>query len=289
MGSLKTIILMTSIVFLFGILGLIIGGESGMIIAFFFALFGNFVAYWYSDKIILKYYNAKKVENKSETEIVKTVKEIAFKANISTPKIYIINEKAPNAFATGRNPDNAAIAVTSGLIEILSASELKGVIAHEIAHIVNRDILISTISATFASAISSLSYLSFFLNRGRSNSNGVNPIVLILISLLAPIGATLIQMAISRVREFEADKNGAYYTDDPKALVSALMKIESFSKTNSFDKAQKRPETAQMMIMSPLSGTGLQNLFSTHPPTEERIAKLNRLEKKKRYEKSSLD
>ena len=270
---------MVSIVFLFGALGMMIGGESGMIVALSFAIIGNFVAYWYSDKLILKYYSAKELEISSETEIVKIVKEISIKAKIPTPSIYIINEKAPNAFATGRNPDNAAIALTNGLIEILTAEELKGVIAHEIGHIVNRDILISTISATFASAITSLSYFAFFLNRGHSNSRGINPILLVLLSLLAPIGATLIQMAISRAREFEADKIGAYFSGKPDELASALKKIEHFSKTNVFHKAQKRPETAQMMIMSPLLSKGLQNLFSTHPPTEERIAKLNQLKK----------
>jgi len=275
-GYTKTIFLMSLIVFLFGFFGFLIGGEAGMVIALVFAAIGNVTAYWHSDKMVLKYYSATLVDKNSSPELVNSVKEIAAKAGIPAPKTYIIEEEAPNAFATGRNPENAAVAVTRGLLRTLTMRELKGVLAHEIAHIVKRDILISTVSATFAGAISSLATFAMFFG-GRGGARGFNPVFAILLAVLAPLAASLIQMAISRSREFEADFNGATYCGDPEALASALAKIDNMARKTIFEKAENRPETAQMMIMSPLSSNGVKNLFSTHPTTHERILRLKNL------------
>ena len=270
---LKTSILMAGIVALFGVVGGAIGGQQGMLIALLLGGGMNLWAYWFSDKAVLKMYNARQVDASTSPYLYNMVRELAQRANLPLPKVYIIDEAQPNAFATGRNPDHAAVAATTGIMRMLSERELRGVMAHELAHVKNRDILISTISATVAGAISSLAQFGMFFG-GRDGENRPNPIVSIIIMIMAPIAGMLIQMAISRTREFGADRGGAEISGDPEALASALAKIEAYAKGIPMHAAEAHPETAQMMIMNPLSGGGLRGLFSTHPSTQERIAKL---------------
>lgn len=270
---LKTSILMAGIVALFGVVGGAIGGQQGMLIALLLGGGMNLWAYWFSDKMVLKMYKARQVDASSSPYLYNMVRELAQRANLPMPKVYVIDEAQPNAFATGRNPDNAAVAATSGIMRLLTERELRGVMAHELAHVKNRDILISTISATVAGAISSLAQFGMFFG-GRDGENRPNPIVSIIIMIMAPIAGMLIQMAISRTREFGADRGGAEISGDPEALASALAKMEAYSKGIPMETAEAHPETAQMMIVNPLSGGGLRGLFSTHPATQERIAKL---------------
>jgi heat shock protein HtpX len=268
----KTAVLMAAITALFMLLGRMLGGPSGMMLALVVALGMNFFSYWFSDKIVLKMYKAREVDDSTAPQFVAMVRELATNAGIPMPKVYLIDEDAPNAFATGRNPENAAVAATTGIIRVLSARELRGVMAHELAHVKHRDILISTISATMAGAIGMLAnFATMFGGRGGQRSN---PIAAIAVALLAPLAASLIQMAISRAREFEADRGGAEISGDPAALASALDKIHRFAQGLPMEAAERHPETAQMMIMNPLSAGGLRGLFSTHPPTEERVAAL---------------
>ena len=274
---LKTSILMAGIVALFGAVGAALGGGGGMLIALGLAAVMNIYAYWYSDKAVLKMYNAQEVtpDNGQFRNFYNMVKELAENAQLPMPKVYIIDEAQPNAFATGRNPEHAAVAATTGIMQILSERELRGVMAHELAHVKHRDTLTSTISATLAGAISSLG--SFGMLFAGHNSNGernVHPVVAILIVILAPIAAMLIQMAISRAREFEADREGAAISRDPTALASALEKIHNYAHQITNETAEAHPETGQMMIINPLSGGGISGLFSTHPQTEERVARL---------------
>ncbi|PKO51024.1 MAG: protease HtpX, partial [Betaproteobacteria bacterium HGW-Betaproteobacteria-21] len=270
---LKTSILMAGIVALFGVVGGAIGGQQGMLIALLLGGGMNLWAYWFSDKMVLKMYKARQVDASSSPYLYNMVRELAQRANLPMPKVYVIDEAQPNAFATGRNPDNAAVAATSGIMRLLSERELRGVMAHELAHVKNRDILISTISATVAGAISSLAQFGMFFG-GRDGENRPNPVVAIIIMIMAPIAGMLIQMAISRTREFGADRGGAEISGDPEALANALAKMEAYSKGIPMETAEAHPETAQMMIVNPLSGGGLRGLFSTHPATQERIAKL---------------
>lgn len=270
----KTSILMAGIVALFGVVGGALGGAGGMMIALILAAAMNVYAYWFSDKAVLKMYGAQEItaDNSQFRSFYTMVKELAQNAELPMPKVYIIDEAQPNAFATGRNPENAAVAATVGIMRILDARELRAVMAHELAHVKHRDTLISTISATIAGAISSIAQFGMFFG-GRER--GVHPAVAIMIMVLAPVAAMLIQMAISRAREFEADKAGADICRDPKALASALEKISGSAKRIPNAVAEEHPETGQMMIINPLSGGGLRGLFSTHPQTEERVAKLN--------------
>jgi heat shock protein HtpX len=270
----KTSILMAGIVALFGVVGGALGGAGGMMIALILAAAMNVYAYWFSDKAVLKMYGAQEItaDNNQFRSFYIMVKELAQNAELPMPKVYIIDEAQPNAFATGRNPENAAVAATVGIMRILDARELRAVMAHELAHVKHRDTLISTISATMAGAISSIAQFGMFFG-GRER--GVHPAVAIMIMVLAPIAAMLIQMAISRAREFEADKAGAEICREPKALASALEKISGSAKRIPNSVAEEHPETGQMMIINPLSGGGLRGLFSTHPQTEERVAKLN--------------
>ncbi len=274
---LKTAVLMAAIVALFGVIGASLGGQSGMLMALGFALVMNVGAYWFSDKLVLKMYDAKEVDETSAPEFYNMVKELAQKAGLPMPRVYIINEDAPNAFATGRNPENAAVAATTGIMRVLSAREMRGVMAHELAHVAHRDILISTISATMAGAISALANFAMFFGGRDSSGRPANPVVSIAVMILAPLAASLIQMAISRAREFEADRGGAEMSNDPLALASALDKIDRYARGIPFEAAERHPETAQMMIMNPLSARGVAGLFSTHPATEERIARLQEL------------
>lgn len=268
----KTGMLMAAIMALFGAVGMSFGGQQGMILALGFGLVSNFFAYWFSDKMVLKMYNAQEVDETSAPQFYAMVRELAERAHLPMPRVYLIEDPAPNAFATGRNPANAAVAATTGILEVLSARELRGVMAHELAHVKHRDILISTISATMAGAISALANFAMFF--GGRNGENRNPIASILVALLAPLAAMVIQMAISRAREFEADRGGAEISGDPQALASALDKIHRYAQGVPLRAAQAHPETAQMMIINPLSGGGLRGLFSTHPDTAERIARL---------------
>lgn len=271
----KTAMLMAAIMALFGIVGGMIGGQSGMLLALVFGGAMNLFSYWFSDTMVLKMYNAQPVDEFSAPQFYAMIRDLAQRAGLPMPKVYIINEAQPNAFATGRNPEHAAVAATTGIIQLLSARELRGVMAHELAHIQHRDILISTISATMAGAISALANFAMFFGGRDENGRSVNPLVGILVAILAPLAASLIQMAISRAREFEADAGGAAISGEPQALADALGKIQMYAEGRiPMAPAEAHPETAQMMILNPLSGGGIRGLFSTHPPTEERIARL---------------
>jgi heat shock protein HtpX len=245
-----------------------------MMLALVVALGMNLFSYWFSDKIVLRMYNAREVDDTSAPQFVGMVRELAAKAGLPMPKVYLIDEDAPNAFATGRNPANAAVAATTGIIRVLSERELRGVMAHELAHVKHRDILISTISATMAGAIGMLANFGMMFGGRDSEGRPANPLAGILVAILAPLAASLIQMAISRAREFEADRGGAEISGDPQALASALQKIHRYAQGIPMEAVERHPETAQMMIMNPLSGGGLRGLFSTHPSTEERVERL---------------
>ena len=270
----KTAILMAAITALFMLVGRWLGGQAGMMLALVVALGMNFFSYWFSDKIVLKMYKAHEVDETTAPQFVAMVRELAQKADLPMPKVYLIDEDAPNAFATGRNPQHAAVAATTGIIRVLSARELRGVMAHELAHVKHRDILISTISATMAGAIGMLANFGMMFGGRDSEGRPANPIAGIAVAILAPLAASLIQMAISRAREFEADRGGAEISGDPQALASALDKIHRYAQGIALPPAERHPETAQMMIMNPLSAGGLRGLFSTHPATEERVARL---------------
>lgn len=270
----KTAVLMAAITALFMAIGSMIGGRAGMMLALVVAVGMNFFSYWFSDKMVLKMYNAREVDETSAPRFYGMVRELAQRAQLPMPKVYLIDESAPNAFATGRNPEHAAVAATTGILNVLSERELRGVMAHELAHVKHRDILISTVSATMAGAISMLANFAAFFGGRDSEGRPANPIAGIAVAILAPLAASLIQMAISRAREFEADRGGAEISGDPAALASALDKIHRYAQGIPLHAAEAHPETAQMMIMNPLSGGGLRGLFSTHPSTEERIARL---------------
>lgn len=269
----KTTILMAGIVVLFGAVGAALGGAGGMLVALLFAAAMNAYAYWFSDTIVLKMYNAREVDVQSAPKFFQLIRELSQNAGLPMPKVYIIDEAQPNAFATGRDPEHAAVAATTGIMKILSERELRGVLAHELAHVKHRDTLISTISATIAGAISSIAQFGMLFSGG-ARDRDVHPVVALLIMIVAPFAAMLIQMAISRSREFEADRGGAEISGDPQALASALEKIHNYAHRIPLETADQHPETAQMMIINPLSGNGIKGLFSTHPQTEERIARL---------------
>ncbi len=268
----KTTLLMAAIVALFGFVGMLLGGQQGMVIALLFGGAINLWAYWNSDKAVLRMYNAQELDGQSGHDFYNMVRELSQRAGLPMPRVYIVDEPQPNAFATGRNPEHAAVAATTGILRMLTARELRGVMAHELAHVKNRDTLISTISATVAGAISALAQFGMFFGGG--DRERPNMIVQLIIMVLAPIAAMLIQMAISRAREFGADHGGAEISGDPEALASALRKIEAYARGTPMDAAETHPETAQMMIINPLSGGDLQGLFRTHPATEERVQRL---------------
>ncbi|TAM03330.1 MAG: zinc metalloprotease HtpX [Paraburkholderia sp.] len=270
----KTAMLMAAITALFIAIGGMVGGQRGMMFAFVVALGMNFFSYWFSDKMVLRMYNAQEVDETTAPQFYRMVRDLSTRAGLPMPRVYLINENAPNAFATGRNPEHAAVAATTGILRVLSEREMRGVMAHELAHVKHRDILISTISATMAGAISALANFAMFFGGRDENGRPANPVASIAVALLAPIAGALIQMAISRAREFEADRGGAQISGDPQALASALDKIHRYAQGVPFPVAEEHPATAQMMIMNPLSGGGVASLFSTHPPTEERIRRL---------------
>lgn len=276
----KTFVLMAAITALFVAVGGALGGQGGMMMALLLAGGMNFYAYWFSADAVLKMYGAVEINaennygNGQFKHYYNMVKELAERAQLPMPRVFVINESQPNAFATGRNPENAAVAATTGIMQILDARELRGVMAHELAHVKNRDTLISTISATVAGAISSIAQFGMMFGGHREGEDRPNPIIGILVMFLAPLAASLIQMAISRSREYEADRMGADISQDPKALAAALEKIHNYAHQIPNMTAEQHPETGQMMIINPLSGGDLKGLFSTHPQTEERIRRL---------------
>lgn len=282
MNTLKTFILMFLMVTVFTWIGYSFGGEQGMIIALLFATFSNFIMYWFSDKIVLTMYRAKEVKDGDASEILRVVRNLVVKENIPQPKVYLIQSPAPNAFATGRNPHHASVAVTSGIMEMLTAQELEAVVAHELSHVKHRDILISTIAATFAAAITMLARLGHWallfggFGRRSDDRDGGDGLGMLLTIILAPIAAVLIQLAISRSREYLADKGSAQMTRQPLALASALRKLEEAGKRVPL---AANPSTAHMFTVSPLRGGGMLSLFSTHPPVAKRIAELEKLDK----------
>jgi heat shock protein HtpX len=252
------------------VIGELAGGQQGLIMAFGFAALMNFGSYWFSDKIVLRMYRAQEVGPEHPLYVITA--RLAQRAGLPMPKVYIIPDSSPNAFATGRNPSHAAVAATQGIMQVLSESELEGVIAHELAHVKNRDILTSSVAATIAAAIMMLSRMAMFFGGSRDDREGSsNPIVLLATIILAPIAAMLIQAAISRSREFAADAEGAAIVGAPYGLANALQKIEAVSKRIPLE---ANPATAHMFIMKPFTGGGLMALFSTHPPTEARVAAL---------------
>lgn len=279
----KTAMLMAAITALFVYVGGLLGGQQGMMMALLMAGGMNFFSYWFSDKMVLRMVNAQEVDEQTSPHYYGMVKELAQKAGLPMPRVYLIEEDAPNAFATGRNPEHAAVAATTGIMKILTERELRGVMAHELAHVKHRDILISTIAATMAGAIASLANMAMFMGSRDENGRPANPIVGMLVLFLAPIAASLIQMTISRAREFEADRGGGEISGDPEALASALNKIHQYASGIPFAAIEAHPAAAQMMIMNPLSGGGVANLFSTHPATEDRIAKLLEMAKTGTY------
>src|SRR6187455_3749503 len=271
---LKTAVLMAAITALFMAIGAYVGGRQGMMLALIVAVGLNFFSYWFSDKLVLKMYNAQEVDETSAPQFHAMVRELATRAGLPMPRVYVIDEAAPNAFATGRNPEHAAVAATTGIMRVLTERELRGVMAHELAHVAHRDILISTVSATMAGAIGMLANFAMFFGGRDNEGRPTNPIAGLAVAFLAPLAAGLIQMAISRAREFEADRAGAELSGDPRSLASALEKIHAYSRGTPLIAAERNPATAQMMIINPLHAGGLTSLFSTHPATEERVARL---------------
>jgi len=272
-NQLKTFALMAAIIALFVVIGGLLGGKSGMLLALLFGGAMNFFAYWYSADMVLKMYNAQEVGPHNAPDLYQMVAELAQRAALPMPKVYVIDENQPNAFATGRNPENAAVAFTTGIMRALNYAELRGVAAHELSHINHRDILISTVSATVAGAISAIANMAMWFGV-RDEEGHRNWLAGLLIGIFAPLAAAVIQMAISRSREYLADEGAANLTNEPLALANALHKIESIARGVYMPTAEEHPATAQMMIINPLSGEGRDNLFSTHPSTANRIMRL---------------
>ena len=275
-NQMRTTILLAAMTALILLIGKLLGGQQGMIIAFVIAAGMNFFSYWFSDKIVLKMYRAQEVTDQQAPEVYGMVRELARRAQLPMPKVYVIPQDAPNAFATGRNPQHAVVAVTQGLLKIMNPEEVMGVLAHVMAHVKNRDILIGSIAATMAGAIMILGsmarWFAFFGGGGSNDDEGRGGIVgLIVMAVLAPLAAMIIQMAISRSREYLADATGAGFAGHPEGLARALEKLGQYSKRLPL---HANPSTAHMFIVNPLSGRRLMSLFSTHPPLEERIARL---------------
>lgn len=275
MNTMKTFFLMAVLTVLLVTIGGAIGGEGGMLFALFFAGIMNFVSYWWSDKIVLKMYGAQELTPSDSPALFQMTQELTMRAGLPMPKLYLIPGDQPNAFATGRDPQHSAVAVTDGIMRLLSKDELRGVIAHELAHIKNRDILVGSVAATFAGAISYLANMAqwamIFGGRHSDDERGGNPIAAIVMMIVAPIAALLIQMAISRSREFLADETGAKMSGSPLSLANALRRLHASAQRIPMEAT---PATAHMFIVNPLQGGGFANLFSTHPPMEKRIARL---------------
>jgi heat shock protein HtpX len=276
-NQLKTTVLLAALTVLIVLFGRMFGGNQGMVIAFIFAMIMNFGSYWFSDKIVLAMYRAKELTPNEAPKIHQLVAELAQRGGIPKPRIYLIPSETPNAFATGRNPEHAVVAVTQGIVRLLNDDELKGVLAHELGHVRNRDILIGSIAATLAGVVMMLASIArwgaiFGFGGGNDDEGGGNILVLIVMSIVAPLAAVLIQMAISRSREYLADETGARLAENPRSLASALEKLAQASKRIPMQEA--KPATAHMFIVNPLSGGGFASWFSTHPPVEERVRRL---------------
>jgi heat shock protein HtpX len=275
-NQVKTYALMAAIIALFVLIGGLIGGKGGMLMALLFGGALNFFAYWNSADMVLRMYQAQEVGPHNAPDLYQMIAELATRANLPMPKVYVINEEQPNAFATGRNPENAAVAFTTGIMRALNYSELRGVAAHELSHVNHRDILLSTISATVAGAISAIASMAMWFGVRDENGNR-NWLAGLLIGIFAPMAAAVIQMAISRSREYMADQGAAELTNEPLALASALHKIENIARGVPLQTAEDHPATAQMMIINPLAGIGSDNLFATHPSTSNRILRLEEI------------
>jgi heat shock protein HtpX len=276
MNTVKTLVLMTFLTVLLVFAGSAFGGRTGMVYAFLFATVMNFGAYWFSDKIVLRMYGAQPVTEAQAPELYSIVRTLSQRAGMPMPKVYLIPSATPNAFATGRNPEHGVVAVTEGIMNILSRDELAGVLAHELAHIKHRDILTGTIVATVAGAISMLARMAMFFGGGRHDDDdgGGNPVAALVMMIVAPLAAMLVQMAISRTREYEADAGGAQLSGSPSGLANALLKLEQGAQAIPMD---ANPATAHMFIVNPLSAQGLMTLFSTHPPIAERVKRLRQM------------
>jgi heat shock protein HtpX len=276
MAYVRTALLLAALTGLFLVVGDLVAGRQGMVVAFFFALAMNLFAYWNSDKIVLRMYGARPADEASAPQLYALVRDLAERAGLPMPKIYMIESDQPNAFATGRNPEHAAIAVNTGLLRLLSPEEVAGVLAHELSHVRNRDTLTMTMTAVIAGAISMLANFAFFFGGVRDDrrAGGLGPIAGLIVMLFAPLAATLVQLAISRTREFEADRSGAQVSGNPLWLASALSKLEQGARAIDNPTAEGHPATAHMFIVNPLHMGGLAGLFSTHPPVAERIRRL---------------
>lgn len=281
MNQVRTAILLAAMTALFGVVGFLLGGGTGMMIALGLAAASNLFAYWNADKIVLRLYRAVEADERHPSGVVRryvqTTRALADRAGLPQPKIYVIDNDQPNAFATGRNPENAAVAATTGLLRLLDEEEIAGVMAHELAHVKNRDTLTMTVTATLAGAITTLAQFAMFFGGGRNDNQG-GAVGQIALMILAPMAAAIVQMAISRGREYEADRLGAAICANPRALASALAKISNGAARIPNATAEMHPETGQLMIINPLSGRGADNLFSTHPATQNRIERLLSME-----------
>ncbi|MDB5600957.1 MAG: hypothetical protein JWN71_3001 [Xanthobacteraceae bacterium] len=277
MNYLRTAMLLAGLTALFMGVGFLIGGANGAIIALVIAAAMNVFSYWNSDRLVLSMHGAQEVDARSAPDVYALVADLARRADLPMPKVYLMDNPQPNAFATGRDPEHAAVAATTGLLRMLNRDELAGVIAHELAHVKNRDTLIMTITATIAGAISMLAQFGMFFGHNRDNNNGMGIVGTLAMVILAPIAAMLVQMAISRTREYSADRLGALISGRPDALASALNKIAGTAQMVENPTAERNPATAHLFIINPLSGQRMDNLFSTHPATENRIAALEQL------------
>ncbi|MGE0037763.1 MAG: zinc metalloprotease HtpX [Xanthobacteraceae bacterium] len=277
MNYLRTAILLAGLTALFMGVGYLIGGGSGAVIALLVAAGMNFVAYWNADKLVLSMHGAQEVDERTAPDLVRMVRKLAQRAGLPMPRVYLMDNPQPNAFATGRNPQHAAVAATTGLLRMLNRDEIAGVIAHELAHIKNHDTLTMTITATIAGAISMLAQFGLFFGGHRDNNNGLGVIGTIAMVILAPLAAMLVQMAISRSREYAADELGARISGQPESLASALVRISNGVHQIESPSAERNPATAHLFIINPLSGHGMDNLFSTHPSTENRVAALQQV------------
>ena len=281
MNTLRTAMLLAALTAIFMGVGYLLGGSGGALVAFVFAAGLNFFSYWNADKLVLRMTGAREVNERSAPEFYGLVRDLAARANLPMPKVYISDNPQPNAFATGRNPANAAVCATTGLLRTLSRDEIAGVMAHELAHVRNRDTLIMTITATIAGAVAMLANFAMFFGGGRNN-NPLGVIGVLVAAIVAPLAAMLVQMAISRTREYEADRGGAEISGAPRALASALSKISQLAGRVRNEAAERNPATAPLFIVNPLSGERMDNLFSTHPAPENRIAALLEMERNMR-------
>jgi heat shock protein HtpX len=277
MNYMRTAILLAGLTGLFMAVGYLIGGGSGALIALIIAAGTNLFSYWNADKLVLSMHDAQEVDEQSAPELVAIVRELAQRAGLPMPRVYLMDSPQPNAFATGRNPQNAAVCATTGLLNTLSRDEIAGVIGHELGHVRNHDTLTMTITATIAGAISMLAQFGMFFRGGNRDNSGLGIVGSVLMLILAPLAAMVVQMAISRTREYAADNLGARISERPDALASALVKISRIAEEVPNDTAETHPATAPLFIVNPLSGRGMDNLFSTHPSTENRIAALEEL------------